>query len=191
MSVPTSANSGSLQAEVITVKMDINDDEEHVIIAVILGSNDAAVPIGGLDVSIITNSGFKHTSEEGVTSLGPGVERDWTFEFPLDSGEWTFSLTGSDNEIKMGPFQHDWEFEEPSGRKLKSNIGSSLFSGAFGDDLSDFGNIKEREMINPTNVVMTDYSAESSSGGDTLITTANDSIDEEPISAPPTPPEAP
>ena len=46
----------------------------------------------GLDVSVITNSGVKHTSEEGVTSLGPGVERDWTFEFPLDSGEWTFSL---------------------------------------------------------------------------------------------------
>ena len=33
MSVPTSGNSGSLQAEVLTIKMDINDDDEDVIIA--------------------------------------------------------------------------------------------------------------------------------------------------------------
>ena len=31
MSVPTSGNSGSLQAEVIDVKIDINDDDEDVI----------------------------------------------------------------------------------------------------------------------------------------------------------------
>ena len=74
MSVPTSGNSGSLQAEVIDVKMDINDDDEDVIIANISISNEAPVPMGGLDVSVITNSGAKHNSKEGVTSLGPGVE---------------------------------------------------------------------------------------------------------------------
>tara|TARA_X000001036_G_scaffold60631_1_gene50674 strand:- start:1407 stop:2465 length:1059 start_codon:yes stop_codon:yes gene_type:complete len=169
MSVPTSANSGSLQAEVITVKMDINDDDEDVIIASISISNEAPVPMGGLEVSIITNSGAKHYSQEGVTSLGPGIQREWTFEFPLDSGEWTFVLKGSSDEIKMGPYAYDFEYSVTQGRKLSSNIGSSLFSGAFDQNLGDFGNVKEREMIDPTKVVLTSYAAENSQGGETLI----------------------
>ena len=169
MSVPTSANSGSLQAEVITVKMDINDDDEDVIIASISISNEAPVPMGGLEVSIITNTGAKHYSQEGVTSLGPGIQREWTFEFPLDSGEWTFVLKGSSDEIKMGPYAYDFEYSVTQGRKLSSNIGSSLFSGAFDQNLGDFGNVKEREMIDPTKVVLTSYAAENSHGGETLI----------------------
>jgi hypothetical protein len=171
MSVSTSGSSGSLQAEVINVKMDINDDDEDVVIATITISNDAPVPMGGLDVSVITNSGVKHESVEGVTSLGPGIEREWNFEFPLDSGEWTFALKGDSDEIKMGPYAYDFEYSATQGRKLASTIGSSLFSGAFGDDLSDFGNTKEREMIDPTKVVMTTYAAENAVGGDTLIKT--------------------
>ena len=169
MSVPTSGNSGSLQAEVIDVKMDINDDDEDVIIANISISNEAPVPMGGLDVSVITNSGAKHNSKEGVTSLGPGVEREWVFEFPLDSGEWTFVLKGGSDEIKMGPYAYDFEYSATQGRKLSSNIGSSLFSGAFDDNLGDFGNVKEREMIDASKVVMTSYAAENAEGGDTLI----------------------
>ena len=171
MSVPTSGNSGSLQAEVIDVKMDINDDDEDVIIANISISNEAPVPMGGLDVSVITNSGAKHNSKEGVTSLGPGVEREWVFEFPLDSGEWTFVLKGGSDEIKMGPYAYDFEYSATQGRKLSSNIGSSLFSGAFDDNLGDFGNVKEREMIDASKVVMTSYAAENAEGGDTLIKT--------------------
>ena len=171
MSVSTSGSSGSLQAEVIDIKMDINDDDEDVIIATISITNEAPVPMGGLDVSVITNTGAKHLSQEGVTSLGPGIQRDWTFEFPLDSGEWTFVLKGSSDEIKMGPYAYDYEYSVTQGRKLSSNIGSSLFSGAFDQNLSDFGNVKEREMIDPSKVVMTSYSAENSEGGDTLIKT--------------------
>ena len=128
MSVPTSGSSGSLQAEVINVKMDIDDDDEDVIIATITISNDAPVPMGGLDVSIITNSGAKYVSLEGVTSLGPGVEREWNFEFPLDSGEWTFVLNSGSDDIKMGPYAYDFEYNATQGRKLASTIGSSLFS---------------------------------------------------------------
>ena len=169
MDVPTTGSSSALQAEVINIKMDINDDDEDVIIATISITNEAPVPMGGLDVSVITNSGAKHLSEEGVTSLGPGVQRDWTFEFPLDSGEWTFVLKGSSDEIKMGPYAHDFEYSVTQGRKLSSNIGSTLFTGAFNQDLTDFGNIKEREMIDPTKVVLTTYSAENTEGGETLI----------------------
>ena len=169
MSVPTSGNSGSLQAEILTIKMDINDDDEDVIITNVSITNEAPVPMGGLDVCVITNSGEKYSSLEGVTSLGPGVQRDWTFEFPLDSGEWTFVLRGSSDEIKMGPYSFDFEYSATQGRKLASNIGSSLFSGAFDNHLGDFGNIKEREMIDPTKVQMTSYAAENSLGGETLI----------------------
>ena len=169
MSIPTSGNSGSLQAEVIDIKMDINDDDEDVIIAVVSITNEAPVPMGGLDVSVITNTGLKYSSTEGVTSLGPGIEREWTFEFPLDSGEWTFLLSCSSDEIKMGPFAFDFEYSVTQGRKLASNIGSSLFSGAFDSNLGDFGNVKEREMIDPSKVAMKSYAAENSRGGETLI----------------------
>ena len=176
MSVATTGSSGSLQAEVINIKMDINDDDEDVVIATVSITNEAPVPMGGLEVAVVTNTGAKHLSQEGVTSLGPGIQRDWTFEFPLDSGEWTFVLNGSSSDIKMGPFAYDFEYSVTQGRTLSSNIGSSLFSGAFDDNLSDFGNIKEREMIDPTKVVMTSYSAENSEGGDTLIKTDLDKL---------------
>ena len=176
MSVPTTGSSGSLQAEVINIKMDINDDDEDVIIASVSITNEAPVPMGGLDVAVITNTGAKHLSQEGVTSLGPGIQRDWTFEFPLDSGEWTFVLKGSSDEIKMGPYAYDFEYSVTQGRKLSSNIGSSLFSGAFDQNLADFGNVKEREMIDPTKVVLTSYSAENSEGGETLIKSDIDTL---------------
>ena len=169
MSVATTGSSGSLHAEVVNIKMDINDDDEDVIIATVSITNEAPVPMGGLDVAAVTNSGAKHPSQEGVTSLGPGIQRDWTFEFPLDSGEWTFVLSGSSAEIKMGPFAYDFEYSVTQGRKLSSNIGSSLFSGAFDSDLGDFGKVKEREMIDPSKVVLTSYSAENSEGGETKI----------------------
>ena len=79
MSVPTTGSSGSLQAEVIDIKMDINDDDEDVIIATVSITNEAPVPMGGLDVAVITNSGAKHPSMEGVSSLGLGILRYWSF----------------------------------------------------------------------------------------------------------------
>ena len=169
MSVATTGSSGSLQAEVIDIRMDINDDDEDVVIAKVSITNEAPVPMGGLDVAVITHLGAKHHSQEGVTSLGPGIQRDWTFEFPLDSGEWTFVLTGSSSEIKSGPFAFDLEYSATQGRKLSSNIGSSLFTGAFDLSLGDFGKVKEREMIDSSKVVMTSYSAENSRGGETTI----------------------
>ncbi len=169
MSVATTGSSGSLQAEVIDIRMDINDDDEDVVIAKVSITNEAPVPMGSLDVAAITHLGAKHHSKEGVTSLGPGIQRDWTFEFPLDSGEWTFVLTGSSSEIKIGPFAFDFEYSATQGRKLSSNIGSSLFTGAFDLSLGDFGKVKEREMIDSSKVVLTSYSAENSRGGETTI----------------------
>ena len=50
--------------------MEIDDDDEDVIQTTISISNEAPVPMGGLDVSVITNDGRKYNSIEGVTSLG-------------------------------------------------------------------------------------------------------------------------
>ena len=169
MTTATSGTNGSLSAEILEIKMEIDDDDEDVIQVTVSISNEAPVPMGGLDVSVITNDGRKYGSKEGVTSLGPGVERNWDFEFPLDSGEWTFVLKGSGSEIKMGPFEYDFEYSATQGRKLSNTMGSSLFAGAFGANLGDFGNVVEREVIDPTKVVMTSYSAENSLGGETLI----------------------
>ncbi|MEC8670087.1 MAG: hypothetical protein VXY11_02580 [Candidatus Thermoplasmatota archaeon] len=176
MSVATTGSSGSLQAEVIDIRMDINDDDEDVVIAKVSITNEAPVPMGGLDVAVITHLGAKHHSQEGVTSLGPGIQRDWTFEFPLDSGEWTFVLTGTSSEINIGPFAFDFEYSATQGRKLSSNIGSSLFTGAFDLSLGDFGKVKEREMIDSSKVVLTSYSAENSRGGETTIKTNMDKL---------------
>ena len=144
MAEMTTARSGSLEANLISVKMDIDDDDEDVIIAVVSVVNEAPVPMGGLDVSVITNTGAKHPSKEGVSSLGPGIERNWTFEFPLSMGEWTFSLSGNGNSINMGPYDSAFEFKMEKSRKLSSNIGSSLFAGAFGDHLDSFGKGNDR-----------------------------------------------
>ena len=62
MSVATTGSSGSLQAEVIDIRMDINDDDEDVVIAKVSITNEAPVPMGGLDVAVITHLGAKHHS---------------------------------------------------------------------------------------------------------------------------------
>ena len=80
MTAATSGKNGSLSAEILEIKMEIDDDDEDVIQTTISISNEAPVPMGGLDVSVITNDGRKYNSIEGVTSLGPGVERNWNFE---------------------------------------------------------------------------------------------------------------
>ena len=40
--------------------MDINDDDEDVVVTTVSISNEAPVPMGGLDVAVITHTGAKH-----------------------------------------------------------------------------------------------------------------------------------
>ncbi|MGY8670601.1 MAG: hypothetical protein ACKVJ7_06090, partial [Candidatus Poseidoniales archaeon] len=171
MSHAHSNKSGVLDAYLVSVKMDIDDDDEDIVIATISVANEGATPVGNLDVSIITNEGVKHTSEEGITSLGPGVERNWTFEFQQSVGEWTFSLKSGEGDLNIGPFDCEFEFQAPKGRKLGNAIGSSLFSGAFDANLGNFGQVQERELIDSSKVVLTSYVAENMEGGATKILT--------------------
>ena len=68
---------------------------------------------------------------------------------------------------------------------MSSAVGSSLFSGAFDDHFSDYGNVKETELINPDDIQMTQYTIESASGGNQTITKTDELSDEPEARVPP------
>ena len=169
MSDQHSQRAASLEARLTDVKMEIDDDDEDVVLATFNLTNEAAIPMGGLEIHITTSDGQEVSAKEGITSLGPGVTRTFTFEFPLDNGQWTFSTTSSGKEITLGPYDADFTYQEEEGRKLNNAIGSNLFTGAFTEHLSDFGNTEEKEIIDSSTVVLTTYHGENAQGGATKI----------------------
>ena len=170
---------GDLEIELISIQADINDDDEDILIVVTAITNESPMPQGDLDVYIETNSGSKCYSKEGITSLGPGLQRNWSFEFVLMSGNWSFHLKSNQGKGSMGPFSFDFEYNAQRKRNLKNSIGSSLFSGAFDMSLGDFGQVRERELIDSSNVAMTSYSAENVTGGGTKILVNEESVGED------------
>ncbi len=169
MSGDHTVRSASLEARLSTVQMDIDDDDEDVLLVSIDMTNEATIPLGGLDVHIITSDGKKVESESGISSLGPGLTRNFSFEFPLEKGTWSFSVSGGGQSLSLGPYEADFTYEAEKGRAFGNAIGSSLFSGAFDANLDSFGKVAEREIIDPSSVVLTSYSGENASGGSTKI----------------------
>jgi hypothetical protein len=169
MSDQHSQRAASLEARLTDVKMEIDDDDEDVVLATFNLTNEAAIPMGGLEINITTSDGQEVSAKEGITSLGPGVTRTFTFEFPLDNGQWTFSTTSSGKKITLGPYDADFTYQEDEGRKLNNAIGSNLFTGAFTEHLSDFGNTEEKEIIDSSTIVLTTYHGENAEGGATKI----------------------
>jgi hypothetical protein len=169
MSDDHTVRAASLEAKLSTVLMDIDDDDEDVVLVSIDMTNEAAIPLGGLEVHIITSDGKKVESDSGISSLGPGLTRNFSFEFPLEKGTWSFTVTGAGQSLSLGPFEADFTYEAEQGRAFGNAIGSSLFSGAFDSNLDSFGKVSEREIIDPSSVVLTSYSGENASGGSTKI----------------------
>jgi hypothetical protein len=169
MSDQHSQRAASLEARLTDVKMEIDDDDEDVILVMINLTNEAAIPMGGLDIKITTSDGQKVSPKEGITSLGPGVSRSFTFEFPLDNGQWSFTTSGNGKNISLGPYEADFTYHEQAGRKLNNAIGSNLFTGAFTDNLSDFGNTEEKGIIDSSSIELTTYHGENAEGGATKI----------------------
>ena len=101
---------GDLEIELISIQADINDDDEDILIVVTAITNESPMPQGDLDVYIETNSGSKCYSKEGITSLGPGLQRNWSFEFVLMSGNWSFHLNSNQGKGSMGPFSFYFEY---------------------------------------------------------------------------------
>ena len=155
MSDDHSARAGSLNAHLTSVSMDIDDDDEDVVLVVVDVVNEAAIPVGGLQAALVTDKGVRFEPTEGITSIGPGLTRQFKFEAHISTGTWSFEFTGGGQSLSIGPYDSAFEFQADKGRVLGNAIGSTLFSGAFDSHLGDFGNTEERGIINPDTIIMT------------------------------------
>ena len=185
MSNEYTSSSGSLSARLTDVSMEIDDDDEDVILAVLEMSNESAVPLGGVVVEVKCSNGSIHAAKEDITSLSPGSTRAFSFEFRLDSGQWEFMAKASGMSVNIGPFDSAFEYKAPAQKRLSSAIGSSLFSGAFDENFADYGNVQETELINPDEIQMTQYTIESASGGNQKITKTDEWKEEPAARTPP------
>ncbi|MBT4924839.1 MAG: hypothetical protein HON16_03720, partial [Euryarchaeota archaeon] len=171
-----------LECRLLLSKMEIDDDDQDVVFASVEISNEASIPVGGLDIFIQTSDKRKVESDEGISSIGPGLTRKFTFEFPLENGDWTFMVRSNNITLDLGPYDFDFTFEADKDRVTKNSIGAGMFSNAFVSDLDDFGNVEERGIIDATEIKMTDYFGENSAGGATAISVGKapeDTEDEE------------
>ena len=165
--------------------MEIDDDDEDVIQVVVDVVNESSIPIGGLQAVLVDAKGKRYEATEGISSIGPGLTRQFKFEAHIHTGTWTFEFNGGGQAMKLGPYEADFEYTAKKGRVLDNAIGSSLFSGAFDNHLGDFGNTEERGIIDASSVVMTAYVGENMEGGATKVL-RGDAVEEE--DAPRTPP---
>ncbi|MEK9651571.1 MAG: hypothetical protein VW102_05170, partial [Poseidonia sp.] len=169
MSDDHSARAGSLNAHLMSVSMEIDDDDDDVIFVVVDVVNESAIPVGGLQAALVTDKGVRYEPVEGITSIGPGLTRQFKFEAGIVTGTWSFEFLGGGQSMKLGPYDADFEFKAEKGRVMGNAIGSSLFSGAFDNHLGDFGNTEERGIINPESIIMTTYVGENMEGGGTKV----------------------
>ncbi len=159
-----------IECRLVSTSMEIDDDDEDVIQVAIEVSNEAAMPIGGLEIFIQTSDNKKVESVEGISSLGPGLTRKFTFEFPLQKGNWTFMLRSPTVNADLGPYDSEFTFQAGKSRVYNNAIGTGMFTDAFSGDLGDFGNVEERGLIDASSIKMTSYYGENSAGGSTTIT---------------------
>ncbi|MGB1633138.1 MAG: hypothetical protein ACPHEN_07105, partial [Candidatus Poseidoniaceae archaeon] len=169
MSQEHSASAGSLSVVLQTVRMEIDDDDEDIVEVMLNLTNESAIPIGGIAATIQTSLGATVEPVEGVSSIGPGLTRSFSFAFKLTDGDWTFSLSGQGQSLSLGPYEADFEFQQVKSRQIGNAVGSSLFSGAFDQNLGDFGNVQERELIDASQVQMSTFFGENAEGGATKI----------------------
>ncbi|MCH1540582.1 MAG: hypothetical protein L7S56_04000, partial [Candidatus Poseidonia sp.] len=196
MSDEHSARAGSLNAHLTLVMMEIDDDDEDIVIVVVDVVNESSIPVGGINAALVTEKGVRFEPTEGISSIGPGLTRQFKFEARIDTGEWTFEFSAGGQTMQLGPYDCAFEFEAEKGRQLGNAIGSTLFSGAFDTNLDAFGQTEERGIIDPSSIVLTTYVGENAEGGATKVIrgdAANVNEDEGPRTPPwqktsPTPP---
>ncbi|MBK30391.1 MAG: hypothetical protein CMB49_06795 [Euryarchaeota archaeon] len=171
--------SGALVANILSVKMEIDDDDRDVIEAHVEISNEATIPMGQLEAVVETTEGTSFHSLDPITSIGPGLTRTFVFNFSSLGGEWTFKLyhesASGRRSLDLGPYHSDFELEKKEiGRKPKSSMGEGLFGGAFDLGMGDFGSVSERELIDSSTIELVDYEAEHDIGGGTRINVSED-----------------
>lgn len=176
-----------IECRLMSVVMEIDDDDEDVIQVAIDVANESAIPVGGLDIFIQTSDNKKVESEEGISSLGPGLTRTFSFEFPLSSGNWTFMLRSPTIVADLGPYEHDFTYQAKKGRVFNNAIGSGMFTDAFTSEFGEFGSVEERGVIDAAEIKLTSYYGENAEGGSTAIS-VGDTAEAPPEDAARTPP---
>ena len=203
--------SGALIARLISVSMEIDDDDRDVINVLVEVSNEASIPMGQLEPLIETSEGTSFTPTDAITSIGPGLSRTFEFNFSIMGGDWNFRLwhnsVGGRRSIDIGPHHSEFTLKkaDPT-RTPKSSMGEGLFGGAFDLGMDTFGSTSERELIDSRHIDLVEYEAEHDEGGSTRINVMDDistaSLSESlepitpveplmPLSAPAGPPEPP
>ena len=158
-----------IECRLMSAVMEIDDDDEDVIQVNVDLSNESAIPVGSLDIFIQTSDNKKVESKEGISSLGPGLTRTFSFEFPLSSGNWTFMLRSPTIDADLGPYEHDFTYQAKKGRVFNNAIGSGMFTDAFTSEFGEFGNVEERGVIDASKIKLTSYYGENAEGGSTAI----------------------
>ena len=88
------AKSGSLSIDLVSVKMEIDDDDEDVIEVTVALTNESAIPVGGIQAEISMGK-MKIEPREGVSSIGPGLTRNFEFQFHPSQHEWKCAITST------------------------------------------------------------------------------------------------
>ena len=154
MSDEQKGRSNSLLAELLSVVLDVDDDDRDIIRVVIGITNESAVPISNIDSSIDTIGKGSYTAERSVSSIGPGLTRNFHFILGADLGHWVFNLSHGNgpnkDSLEIGPVRADLrigemleEEVELAGSSIGGGIGGGLIADVFSEALGDFGNLRE------------------------------------------------
>ena len=146
--------SNSLLAELLSVVLDVDDDDRDIIRVVIAITNESAVPISNIESSIDTIGKGSYTAERSISSIGPGLTRNFHFVLGDDLGHWVFNLShgtgASKDTLEIGPIRADLrlgemleEEVELAGSSLGGGIGGGMIADVFSDALGDFGKVRE------------------------------------------------
>ena len=154
MSDELNGRSNSLLAELISVVLDVDDDDRDIIRVVIAVTNESAVPISNIESTIDTIGKGSYSPERSVSSIGPGLTRNFHFVLGEDLGHWVFNLNHGDgskrDKLEIGPVRADLRmgntFEEEvelAGSSVGSGVGGGLIADVFSEALGDFGKVRE------------------------------------------------
>ena len=179
MSESHTSRSGALIARLISVSMEIDDDDRDVINVLVEVSNEASIPMGQLEPLIETSEGTSFTPTDAITSIGPGLSRTYEFNFSIIGGDWNFRLwhnsAGGRRSVDIGPHHSEFTLKkaDPT-RTPTSSMGAGLFGGAFDLGMDTFGSTSERELIDSSHIELVEYEAEDNEGGSTRINVLDD-----------------
>ncbi|RAH15490.1 MAG: hypothetical protein CMB56_003135, partial [Methanobacteriota archaeon] len=154
MSDELASRSNSLFAELISIVLDVDDDDRDMIRVIIAITNESSFPISNIETSIQTIGGETHQAEKSVSSIGPGLTRNFHFAITGELGHWVFYLSHGNNSqeemLEIGPIKSDFrigelfdEEVELAGSSIGGGVGGGLIADVFSNALGDFGKIRE------------------------------------------------